>query len=128
MEAFPNANYTRPTNIDVFRRTDAPSHTDKTLNDHASTCSDQIIEAFAHAVHRYCAILPPPAPPTSQAGTGMAALKCKGLGRIIQDRRPGGHNFEEDARACIDRLKATIKNGAFLLVCPAATKLSILLV
>ena len=30
-----------------------------------------------------------------------------------QDRGPGGHNPEEDARACIDLLKAKIKKGAF---------------
>ena len=31
---------------------------------------------------------------------------------MIQDRGPGGHNPEEDARACIDLLKAKISNGA----------------
>ncbi|KAF8259317.1 ribonuclease H-like domain-containing protein [Lactarius quietus] len=42
---------------------------------------------------------------------GLAWLTRKWLGRIIQDRGPGGHNPEEDARACIDLLKAKIKNG-----------------
>ena len=28
------------------------------------------------------------------------------------DRGPGGHDPEEDARACVDLLKAKIKNGA----------------
>jgi RNA exonuclease 1 len=45
---------------------------------------------------------------------GLAWLTRKWLGRIIQDRGPGGHNPEEDARACMDLLKAKIKNGAFL--------------
>jgi DNA polymerase III epsilon subunit-like protein len=43
---------------------------------------------------------------------GLAWLTRKWLGRTIQDRGPGGHNPEEDARACIDLLKAKIKNGA----------------
>ncbi|KAN0141760.1 hypothetical protein V8E53_000222 [Lactarius tabidus] len=34
-----------------------------------------------------------------------------GLACVIQDRGPGGHNPEEDARACMDLLKAKIKNG-----------------
>ncbi|KAH9061888.1 hypothetical protein EDB87DRAFT_383981 [Lactarius vividus] len=42
---------------------------------------------------------------------GLAWLTRKWLGRTIQDRGPGGHNPEEDARACIDLLKAKIKNG-----------------
>ncbi|KAI9435894.1 hypothetical protein BJY52DRAFT_1207341 [Lactarius psammicola] len=41
----------------------------------------------------------------------LARLKRKWLGRIIEGRGPGGHNPEEDARACIDLLKAKIKNG-----------------
>jgi len=48
---------------------------------------------------------------------GLAWLTRKWLGRIIQDRGPGGHNPEEDARACIDLLKAKIKNGAPHLTC-----------
>ena len=43
---------------------------------------------------------------------GLAWLTRKWLGRTIQDRGPGGHNPEEDARACVDLLKAKIKNGA----------------
>ncbi|KAN0141756.1 hypothetical protein V8E53_000218 [Lactarius tabidus] len=42
---------------------------------------------------------------------GLAWLTRKWLGRVIQDRGPGGHNPEEDARACMDLLKAKIKNG-----------------
>ena len=42
---------------------------------------------------------------------GLAWLTRKWLGRTIQDRGPGGHDPEEDARACIDLLKAKIKNG-----------------
>ncbi|KAH9025150.1 ribonuclease H-like protein [Lactarius hengduanensis] len=41
---------------------------------------------------------------------GLAWLTRKWLGRTIQDRGPGGHNPEEDARACLDLLKAKIKN------------------
>lgn len=43
---------------------------------------------------------------------GLAWLTRKWLGRTIQDRGPGGHNPEEDAQACVDLLKAKIKNGA----------------
>ncbi|KAN0141439.1 hypothetical protein V8E53_000684 [Lactarius tabidus] len=41
----------------------------------------------------------------------LAWLRRTWLGRRIQDRGPGGHNPEEDARACMDLLKAKIKNG-----------------
>ena len=43
---------------------------------------------------------------------GLAWLTRKWFGRIIQDRGPGWHNPEEDARACIDLLKDKIKKGA----------------
>ena len=39
---------------------------------------------------------------------GLAWFTRKWLGRTIQDRGPGGHNPEEDARACVDLLKANI--------------------
>ncbi|KAH9983579.1 hypothetical protein BJV77DRAFT_1072756 [Russula vinacea] len=42
---------------------------------------------------------------------GLAWLTRKWLGRTIQDRGPGGHDPEEDARACVDLLKAKIKMG-----------------
>jgi RNA exonuclease 1 len=42
---------------------------------------------------------------------GLAWLTRKWLGRTIQDRGPGGHDPEEDARACMDLLKAKIRNG-----------------
>ena len=45
---------------------------------------------------------------------GLAWLTRKWLGRTILDRGPGDHNPEEDARACMDLLKAKIKNGASL--------------
>jgi hypothetical protein len=35
----------------------------------------------------------------------------KWLNRTIQDRGPGEHNPEEDARGCVDLLKGMIKNG-----------------
>ena len=57
---------------------------------------------------------------------GLAWLTRKYLGRIIQDQRADGNNPEEDVRACIDLLKAKIKNGASLRVCPSTTKLTIL--
>jgi RNA exonuclease 1 len=41
---------------------------------------------------------------------GLAWLTRKWLGRIIQNRGPSGHDPEEDARACVDLLKAKIKN------------------
>ncbi len=44
---------------------------------------------------------------------GLAWLARKWLNRTIQDRGPGGHDPEEDARACVDLLKAKIRNGAF---------------
>jgi RNA exonuclease 1 len=43
---------------------------------------------------------------------GLAWLTRKWLSRTIQDRGPGGHDPEEDARACVDLLKAKIKNGS----------------
>ena len=46
---------------------------------------------------------------------GLAWLTRKWLNRTIQDRGPGGHNPEEDARACVDLLKAKVKNGT----CPS---------
>ncbi|KAI0293180.1 hypothetical protein B0F90DRAFT_1670908 [Multifurca ochricompacta] len=42
---------------------------------------------------------------------GLAWLTRRWLGRTIQDRGPGGHDPEEDARACVDLLKAKLKNG-----------------
>ena len=45
---------------------------------------------------------------------GLAWLTHKWLGRTIQDRGPGGHDPEEDARASVNLLKAKIKNGAYL--------------
>ncbi|KAI0247771.1 hypothetical protein BJV78DRAFT_1285278 [Lactifluus subvellereus] len=44
--------------------------------------------------------------------SALAWLTHKWLGRTIQDRGPCGHDSEEDARACIDLLKAKINNGA----------------
>jgi hypothetical protein len=41
---------------------------------------------------------------------GLAWLTRKWIGHIIQDRGPGGHNLEEDARTCIDLLlKAKVR-------------------
>ena len=37
---------------------------------------------------------------------GLAWLTRKWLGRAIQDLRPGGHDPEKDARACINLLEA----------------------
>ncbi|KAH8977720.1 hypothetical protein EDB92DRAFT_1957581 [Lactarius akahatsu] len=41
---------------------------------------------------------------------GLVWLTRKWLGQPMQDRAPGGYNFEEDARAYVDLLKAKIKN------------------
>jgi DNA polymerase III epsilon subunit-like protein len=41
---------------------------------------------------------------------GLAWLTRKWLGRTIQDRGPGGHDHEEDARACVDLLKARVRD------------------
>ncbi|KAJ3484088.1 hypothetical protein NLI96_g5876 [Meripilus lineatus] len=43
---------------------------------------------------------------------GLAWLTKKWCGREIQNRGEGGHNPEEDARACIDLLKKKVENGA----------------
>lgn len=42
---------------------------------------------------------------------GLAWLTKKWCGREIQNRGEGGHNPEEDARACIDLLKKKVENG-----------------
>ena len=44
---------------------------------------------------------------------GLAWLARKWLGRTIQDRGAGGHDPEEDAMACVDLLRAKIKNGTY---------------
>ena len=50
---------------------------------------------------------------------GLAWLTKKWCGREIQNRGEGGHDPEEDARACVDLLRKKVENGArfsFLLV------------
>lgn len=42
---------------------------------------------------------------------GLAWLTKKWCGREIQNRGEGGHDPEEDARACVDLLKKKIDNG-----------------
>ncbi|KAI0920161.1 hypothetical protein AcW1_001979 [Taiwanofungus camphoratus] len=42
---------------------------------------------------------------------GLAWLTKKWCGREIQNRGEGGHDPEEDARACIDLLKKKVENG-----------------
>lgn len=42
---------------------------------------------------------------------GLAWLTKKWCGREIQNRGEGGHDPEEDARACIDLLKKKVDNG-----------------
>lgn len=44
---------------------------------------------------------------------GLAWLTKKWCGREIQNRGEGGHDPEEDARACLDLLKKKVDNGAF---------------
>ena len=48
---------------------------------------------------------------------GLAWLTKKWCGREIQNRGEGGHDPEEDARACIDLLKKKIDNGIDELMC-----------
>ncbi|TCD64934.1 hypothetical protein EIP91_003431 [Steccherinum ochraceum] len=43
---------------------------------------------------------------------GLAWLTKKWCGRDIQNRGEGGHDPEEDARACLDLLKKKVDNGA----------------
>ncbi|KAL6307315.1 hypothetical protein BKA93DRAFT_727854 [Sparassis latifolia] len=43
---------------------------------------------------------------------GLAWLTKKWCGREIQNRGEGGHDPEEDARACLDLLKKKVQNGA----------------
>ncbi|EGO25969.1 hypothetical protein SERLADRAFT_369315 [Serpula lacrymans var. lacrymans S7.9] len=43
---------------------------------------------------------------------GLAWLTKKWCGREIQTRGDGGHDPEEDARACLDLLKLKVQNGA----------------
>lgn len=45
---------------------------------------------------------------------GLAWLTKKWCGREIQNRGEGGHDPEEDARACLDLLKKKIANGTFM--------------
>lgn len=44
---------------------------------------------------------------------GLAWLTKKWCGREIQNRGEGGHDPEEDARACIDLLKKKVQNGKY---------------
>lgn len=44
---------------------------------------------------------------------GLAWLTKKWCGREIQNRGEGGHDPEEDARACLDLLNKKIENGVF---------------
>lgn len=46
---------------------------------------------------------------------GLAWLTKKWCGREIQNRGEGGHDPEEDARACLDLLRKKVENGEFLL-------------
>jgi len=43
---------------------------------------------------------------------GLAWLTKKWCGREIQTRGEGGHDPEEDARACLDLMKKKIENGS----------------
>ena len=44
---------------------------------------------------------------------GLARLARKWLNRTIQDRGPGGHDPEKDARACVDLLKLRLEMVRF---------------
>jgi RNA exonuclease 1 len=45
---------------------------------------------------------------------GLAWLARKWLNRYIQNRGDGGHDPEEDARACLDLLRKKVENGTCL--------------
>jgi RNA exonuclease 1 len=45
---------------------------------------------------------------------GLAWLTKKWCGREIQANGDGGHDPQEDARACLDLLKLKLENGAWL--------------
>ena len=45
---------------------------------------------------------------------GLAWLTKKWCGREIQNRGEGGHDPEEDARACLDLLRKKVENGESL--------------
>lgn len=45
---------------------------------------------------------------------GLAWLTKKWCGREIQNRGEGGHDPEEDARACVDLLKKKVTNGTVI--------------
>lgn len=49
---------------------------------------------------------------------GLAWLTKKWCGREIQNRGEGGHDPEEDARACIDLLKKKVQNGKYSTLSP----------
>lgn len=53
---------------------------------------------------RHCVAIPPP-------GRASARARLAWLGGTIQDRGPSVHDPEEDARACMDLLKAKIRNA-----------------
>ena len=44
---------------------------------------------------------------------GLAWLTKKWCGREIQTRGEGGHDPEEDARACLDLMKKKVENGGY---------------
>lgn len=48
---------------------------------------------------------------------GLAWLTRKWCGREIQARGEGGHDPEEDARACVELLKKKIQNGEHPILC-----------
>ena len=74
------------------------------------------LESDLHALQlsHHCTSTPPRYSVThagARSSPGLAWLTRKWLGRTMKDRGPGGHDPEEDARACVDLLKAKIKNG-----------------
>lgn len=54
---------------------------------------------------------------------GLAWLTKKWCGREIQNRGEGGHDPEEDARACVDLLKKKVTNGT-VIFCLLQSKLT----
>jgi hypothetical protein len=72
---------------------------------------------LAPTVHRYSLDLP--LRPTAEAGSSLACMQVARSqdtwlwAKQTGSRRPGGHDPEEDVRACVDLLKAKVKNGAY---------------
>ena len=97
-------------NNDACRRAGASYHTNKAIDAPAGSLpriGSTRHEAFARTLHLYCTAVPPSARPTSEAGTGMAYVQVARPHHTGSGARRA--QSEEDARTCIELLKAKIK-------------------